>query len=137
MKQSLLFWPSLLGAFLDDDIFRKDNYVDGSKLLDFDHEKAEEDEEGYAFDFLPNTHINPEGIKISVKDGLLKIEYDEKGDNEEVHYHSSRTLPEDADIDTIQATTEGAGVRVTIKRLPPKKEDKKALSIPVKVVKPE
>ena len=138
MKNSIFFWPSLLGGiFLDDDFFKKDSYVDTSKLLGFDNDKVEEVEDGYVFDFLTDTDIDPEGIKISVKDGILKVKYDRESENEEIHYSSSRSLPNDADVNTIQASTEGTGVRITVKRVTPKEEPKKSLNIPVKVIKPE
>ena len=109
-----------------------------SKLLGNDV-KSEENEDGYTFDFLGGVDVDADGIDISVEDGFLKVEYDKSGDNQEIHFKSVETLPEDADIKSIEAYTDGTGFSVKVKKLPPVLEEpKKALAIPVKVVeKPE
>ena len=139
MKYSPFFWPSLLfGGIFDDDFFGKEFLNSDSKLLGNDV-KSEENEDGYTFDFLGGVDVDADGIDISVEDGFLKVEYDKSGDNQEIHFKSVETLPEDADIKSIEAYTDGTGFSVKVKKLPPVLEEpKKALAIPVKVVeKPE
>lgn len=139
MKYNPFFWPSLLiGGIFDDDFFGKELLNSDSRLLTNDV-KSEEDENGYTFNFLGGVDVDADGIDISVEDGCLKVQYDKSEENQEIHFKSMESLPEDADIKAIEAYTDGTGFTVKVKKLPPVLEEpKKALAIPVKVVdKPE
>ena len=136
MKQDLLFWPSLFGAFsfFNDDFFGKDDLKVNANLND----SLSRDENGYSFNFLPGIDIDPNSVEITVENGQLNVKYDKVKDGEEFHYATSRTLPEDADVETFEASTDGTGLTVTVKLLPPKEEEpKKVANIPVKVTKPK
>jgi hypothetical protein len=89
-------------------------------------EDSELSEEGnkYVFTFNFGHKVDPSLVKISVKNSeILRVTYHSKTENDEVHISSDRSIPEDADLETIRAIYEDEKVTVTVDKLPPKKKE--------------
>lgn len=106
----------LFNAFLPFPYFGPDDLEDGSELS----------EEGnkYVFTFNFGHKVDPSLVKISVKNSeTLRVTYHSKTENDEVHIASDRSIPEDADLETMRAVYEGEKITITVDKLPPKKEE--------------
>ena len=126
MKYNPFFWPSLIGGIFDDDFFAKDG------LLASSSEKQVNDEDAYVFNFLNGIDVDVDAVNVSVKDNLLTVKYDKKDENEVFHFSSSRTIPEDANLETIEAFSDGNGFTVRVAKLKlPGKEPEPVRNIPV------
>ena len=89
-------------------------------------EDSELSEEGnkYVFTFNFGHKIDPNLVKIRVKNSNeLRVSYNSKTDNDEISIVSIRTIPEDADLETIRAIYEDEKITITVDKLEPKEEE--------------
>ena len=96
-----------------------------------DNDKTEISDDKYVFKFkLGDIDFNC--LKVSLKDNKLNVSYEKEDENNSIKYHFIRTLPTDADAESIYAETDDTGkiLSISMKRKALTAE-KKSREIPV------
>lgn len=95
--------------------------------------ETEVSDDKYVFNFAIGDKVDLDCLNVSVKGNLLTVSYEKEGDGSYVKSHFTRSLPKDADIETVSAelNEDGNNLSVSVKRkeLP---AEKKSKEIPVK-----
>ena len=124
---SKTLFETLFGPFsFSDGLF---NYR--KSIAAFGNEEPEVSDDKYAFKFHLGGEVDLDCLKVSMKDNMLKISYEKDSDNGYARYNFARTLPEDADLETVKAQTEGKLLTITVERKPQVEDATKVRSIPI------
>ena len=118
-------FETLFGPLSLSDVF---NYRE--KVSTVGNPEPEVSDDKYIFKFHLGSNVDLDCLRVSVKDNLLKVSYEKDGDNGYTKYSFARTLPEDANLETVKAEAEDKILTITVNRiLPP--EEQKTREIPV------
>ena len=129
-------YKSLIDAFFGRPIDFSDGLFNEKKSLmaTVGSKETEVSDDKYVFNFAIGDKVDLDCLNVSVKGNLLTVSYEKDDENGSyVKTHFTRSLPKDADIETMTAelNEEGDNLSVTVKRkeLP---AEKKSKEIPVK-----
>ena len=128
-------YKSLIEAFFGRPFdFSEDLFNERKSLMaTVGSKETEVSDDKYVFNFTIGDKVDLDCLNVSVKGNLLTVSYEKEAEGSYIKTHFTRSLPNDADIETLSAelNEEGNNLSVTVKRkeLP---AEKKSKEIPVK-----
>ena len=94
------------------------------------NEEPEVSDDKYVFKFHLGGDVDLDCLKVSLKDNMLKVSYEKDSENGYTSYSSTRSLPDDANLETVKAESEGDQLTITVERKA-KPEETKSRVIPI------